>query len=141
VKIGRGTRWLRAALVAPVLVFALGASSHLAVRCTLTGILMPESCCPDAADVADLAPPAPAPQPSVGDPGCCEQVTIATARIPAAGVESRGARPAQTPISVAAPLASIVVDRTATPPGVVRRAARPPGASLPLYVVTHAFLI
>jgi hypothetical protein len=132
----RQTRWLRALLVAPVLVFALGASSHLAVRCTITGLLTPESCCPEVGDPT-LAP---APQSSVDDPGCCERVTVATARIPAAG-QSLRAWPTQPPISQGTPLAALVAARPPTPPHAERRAARPPGSRAPLYVVTHSFLI
>lgn len=130
------TRWLRALLVAPVLVFALGASSHLAVRCTITGALMPESCCPEARDPT----PPPAPQSSVDDAGCCERVTVATARIPAAGAQSSEARLAQPTIACAKPVALRAADR---PPPLLAhgRAVRPPGSSRPLYVVTHAFLI
>jgi hypothetical protein len=127
-------RWLRALLVAPVLVFALGASSHAAVRCTLTGLLVPESCCPDVAD------PAPS-QPSIGDPGCCERVTIASARIPAAGPQSLRARPTEPTLSRAIPLPAFVAERTARQPLAQRRADRPPGSSPPLYVLSHAFLI
>jgi hypothetical protein len=132
--VARRTRWLRAVLIAPVLVFALGASSHLAVRCTMSGLLMSESCGPQ---IGDLTPPAPAPQPSVGEAGCCERVTVATARIPAAGSESLHA-PAQFPLSQATPVALLVARRP--PPSADRRAARPPGWP-PLYVVTQAFLI
>jgi hypothetical protein len=136
VRVSRRTRWLRALLVAPVLLFALGASSHLAMRCTMTGLLMPESCGPE---VSDLTPPAPAPQPSVEEAGCCEQVTVATARIPASGSEPLRARPAQSAISQV--IVALLADRPAPAPHVDRRAARPPGSSPPLYVVTHAFLI
>jgi hypothetical protein len=138
VTVAPGTRWLRALLVAPVLVFALGASSHLAVRCTITGVVLPESCCPE---VADLAPPSLPAQASVGDPGCCEWVTVATVRIPAAGAESLCARPAQAPVAQATPLAVLVADRPAPSPHADRLAVRPPGSSPPLYVATHAFLI
>jgi hypothetical protein len=137
VRVDRRTRWLRALLVAPVLVFALGASSHLAVRCTMTGLLMPESCAPE---VSNPAPAAPA-HPSVEEAGCCEQVTVATARIPAAGSESLRAYPVSSPISQTTFRALLVADRPATRSTVDRRAARPPGSSPPLYVATHAFLI
>jgi hypothetical protein len=135
VVVARRTRWLRALLVAPVLVFALGASSHLAIRCTITGVLMPESCCPDVSD------PTPAPHASVDDAGCCERVTVATARIPAAGPQPLRVGPAQPSISYATPLAALVADRPPPPLHADRRAARPPGSSAPLYVVTHAFLL
>lgn len=138
VVVARRTRWLRAVLVAPVLVFALGASSHLAVRCTITGVLMPESCCPD---LSDAAPPASVPQASVSDPGCCERVTVVMTRIPAGGSQSFGPRTAQPPSSHAIPLAANVVDRTSARSQSYRLEARPPGSSPPLYVFTHSFLI
>jgi hypothetical protein len=129
---------LRALLVAPVLVFALGASSHSAVRCTMTGLLMPESCSPA---VADLAPPDPAPRASIDDAGCCEWVTVTTARIPATGSESLRAQPIQPQIAQAILPSRLLAERPSIPPPVDRRAVRPPGTQPPLYVVTHAFLI
>ena len=135
--VARRTRWLRALLVAPVLAFALGASSHLAIRCTITGLLMPESCCPDVSDLT----PAPAPQPSVDDAGCCERVTVATARIPATGSDSLHARPVQLSALQATPLAVLIADRPPLRPHADRRASRPPGSAPPLYVVKRAFLI
>ena len=135
-KVARRTRWLRALLVAPVLVFALGASSHLALRCTMTGLLMPESCSPETADLVPLAAPV---QASVGAPGCCERVTVATARIPAGG--SQSLQLDHLPLSQATPLALLLADRPPAPARADRRTARAPGSSPPLYVVTHAFLI
>jgi hypothetical protein len=137
VRVSRRARWLRALLVAPVLVFALGASSHLAVRCTMTGLLMPESCRPE---VSDLGPTAPA-HSSVEEAGCCEQMTVATARIPAAGSESLLAHPDASPISQTTPVALLVADPPMPPPAAAGRAAWRPGSSPPLYVATHAFLI
>ena len=129
---------LRALLVAPVLVFALGASSHLAARCTMTGLLMPEGCSPA---VADLAPPSPAPRAAIDDAGCCEWVTVATARIPAAGSESLRSQPIQPQIAHAMLPSRLLAERPLIPPPADRRAVRPPGTQPPLYVVTHAFLI
>jgi hypothetical protein len=138
VRISRRTRWLRALLVAPVLVFALGASSHLAARCTMTGLLMPESCSPA---VADLAPPSPAPRAAIDDAGCCEWVTVTTARIPATGSESLRARPIQPQAAQAILPSKLLAERPSIPPPADRRSGRCPGAHPPLYVVTHSFLI
>lgn len=135
--VSRRTRWLRALLVAPVLVFALGASSHLANRCTMTGLLMPEDCRPE---ISDGTPAAPA-HSSLEEAGCCERVTVATARIPAAGSESPSAHPAQFPLSQTTAVALLVASRPAPRPAPARRAVRPSGSSPPLYVATHAFLI
>ena len=132
--IARGTRWLRAALVAPLLAFALTASSHLAIRCTLTGVLMAESCCPQATGPA--IPAAPDREATLRDTTCCERVTVATAKAPATGVEPARLRP------MSAPIAFVIATRVdATRPAPSVRGARPPGDAPPLYVVTHSFLI
>ena len=69
--------------MAPVLAFAVSASSFSALRCSLTGMLVAESCCPSA---AESGPPAvPSPLDSVGDPSCCLRVVVAMDKIPAAG--------------------------------------------------------
>ena len=52
----RRLRWLCALVWAPVAVLAVSASSFSALRCTVSGLFIPETCCPMAAD-------APAPQP------------------------------------------------------------------------------
>ncbi|HXT97676.1 MAG TPA: hypothetical protein VN853_15350 [Polyangia bacterium] len=80
----RWTRWLRAVFVAPMLVFALSTSSHFALRCALTGLLMPD-CCPEA----DATTSQPAPQASIGEPGCCERTVVATSKLPATGPATR----------------------------------------------------
>jgi hypothetical protein len=139
VRLSRRTRLLRALLVAPVLVFALGASSHSAVRCTMTGLLMPENSCSPA--VADLAQPAPAPRASIDEAGCCEWVTVTTARIPATGSELLRSQPIQPQIAHAILPSRLLAERPSIPPPADRRAVRPPGTQPPLYVVNHAFLI
>jgi hypothetical protein len=138
VRLSRRTRWLRALLVAPVLVFALGASSHSAVRCTMTGLVMTESC---SAAVADLAPQDPAPQASIGEAGCCERVTVTTARIPATGSESLRSQPIQPQLAQAILPSKLLAERPSIQPPADRRAVQPPGTRPPLYVVIHAFLI
>ncbi len=83
VKRNRLRRWLGALLMAPVLAFAVSASSFSALRCSLTGMLVAESCCPSA---AESGPPAvPSRLDSIGDPSCCLRVVVAMDKIPAAG--------------------------------------------------------
>jgi len=138
VRVSGRTRWLRALLVAPVLLFALGASSHSAARCTMTGLLMPESCSPAT---ADLAPPGLASRAAIDDAGCCEWVTVTTARIPATGSESLRSPPIQPQIAQAILPSKLLAGRPSIPPPAERRAVRPPGTQPPLYLVIHAFLI
>ena len=134
--IARGTRWLRAALIAPLLAFALSASSHLAVRCTVSGVLMPESCCPDATSPA--VPGTPGAGATLRDADCCQRVTVATAKAPAAGVGPARLWVASLPIaSVTAVARRPAADR----PAAAVRAVRAPGEAPPLYVATHSFLI
>ncbi len=83
VKRDRLRRWLGALLIAPILALAVSASSFSALRCSLTGMLVDESCCPSA---TETAPPAvPGPLDSIGDPSCCLRVVVAMDKLPAAG--------------------------------------------------------
>ncbi|HVZ74980.1 MAG TPA: hypothetical protein VHJ20_21510 [Polyangia bacterium] len=66
------------ALLAPVLVMAVAAFGFIGQRCRMSGMVSVDTCCP----AADSDPPA---QSSVGEPGCCERVVVATAT-PAADV-------------------------------------------------------
>jgi hypothetical protein len=120
-----------------VAVLAVSASSFSALRCTVSGLFIPESCCPMLAG-------APAPEPSnrlpaVEAPGCCQRVTIANAKAPAAA----SARP-ELVAPEPAPLLAVLV----TLPEPRQRAEawpnlplRPPGRSAPAFLLTHAFLI
>jgi len=131
----RRARWLRVALVAPVLAFALTASSQFAIRCTLTGLLIPESCCPASADPA--RPVTPDSQAALRDADCCERVTVAIDKAPVTGAEPW--RAADVPVTSV--IAAMAPSPTVARPVNRARAARPPGASPPLYVATHSFLI
>jgi len=132
----RRHRWLSAVLLAPLAVLAVSASSFSALRCTMSGLLVPQTCCPA---VADAAAGAELPeQPALQEPGCCERVVVANAKAPAVSPDGAGQLPAGP--------AAIVIARL--PPPVVaaqraRRDARLPssGRSAPVFLLTHAFLI
>ena len=122
---------MRALFVAPVLVFALSASSHLEIRCALTGLLMPD-CCPESEQ------PLVQPHTSIGERDCCERTLVATAKIPAAGPES-GLKTA--PVVVGRLLASLFGDAVCSrEPRDVRTCIGSSRASPP-YLLTHALLI
>jgi hypothetical protein len=75
-------RWLHrsiaAALLAPLVVLAVTASSFVGLRCRMTGMVSVDTCCPEP-DRGET--PA---QSSIGEPGCCERVVLANAKPTAA---------------------------------------------------------
>jgi hypothetical protein len=77
-------RWVGLALVAPMLVLVVAASSSIGLRCRMTGMVSADTCCPQ-----DEPSGAPA-QSSLSEPGCCERVVVALAK-PAANHEHEGA--------------------------------------------------
>ena len=130
----RWTRWLRALFVVPVLAFALSASTHLEVRCALTGLLMPD-CCPEAEP--QLVQPAP--HASMSERDCCDRMVVATDRLPAAGPEP-GLQKAPPLLGRLLPSALL----EAAPAFEARAAGTsfgPARSSPPPYLLTHAFLI
>jgi len=132
----RQARLLCAIVLAPVIAFAVGASSTLALRCSLTGRLIAEPCCPEAAREAAGNPPAHA---SIVGADCCERVVVSSEKLPAIAGERALEAGASPPVAaVPAPLAAM-------PPAPSRRApawrARPPGTAAPAFLLSHAFLI
>ncbi len=133
------TRWLRAALVAPLLVFALSASSHVAFRCTMTGLLMPELCCPSgAADTSDAPSAA---QATIDDPGCCERLVTTNVKVPA--TMSASASPHDVRLFVRVALASppALAPPTLLSDGPRARTAGPPHLAAPVFLLKRSFLI
>jgi len=63
-------RWIGIALLAPILVLAMSASSFWGSRCRMTGMVSLSTCCAESDDV-----PAPT-QGSVDQPGCCERLQV-----------------------------------------------------------------
>lgn len=134
---GRTLRWLCALVWGPVAVLAVSASSFSALRCTVSGLFIPETCCPT---LSDAPPPEQSNHaPAWESPGCCERVMVANAKSPAAG---------PTRLELAAPQPVLLVASWMTPPEPPRFALRapdasirPPGRSAPAFLLTHAFLI
>lgn len=134
---GRTLRWLCALVWAPLALVAVSASSFSALRCTLSGLLVPETCCPALND------PPPAQEsnrlPAVEAPGCCERVVVANAKAPAA----RSAGPdlgAPEPLPLVASFVVVPAPPRRAPRG-PDVSIRPPGRSAPAFLLTHAFLI
>ena len=68
-------QWIGIALLAPMLVLAVSASTFLGMRCRISGLVTTDACGPEGAP----APQAPV-QASVGEPGCCERVVVETVK-------------------------------------------------------------
>ena len=135
----RQARLLCAIIIAPMLVLAVGASSSLALRCSLTGRLVAATCCPEAAGEGAENPPAHA---SITDAGCCERVVVSSEKLPAIAAErtlQAGAAPGVALAVVLSPVATL--PRAPSSPARAMRAARPPGVPTPAFLLTHAFLI
>jgi len=125
-------------LIAPVLAFALAATGYLALRCTITGVVMADACCPPPA--ARETPDQPGGHDSLGDPACCERLVIETGKIPAVVSERSGDLPVAS-VALAAP--SIL---TLEPPAPARRhfalrVAEPRSIAAPHFLLSHSFLI
>ncbi len=122
---------------APVALLAVSASSFSALRCTVSGLFIPESCCP-----ALNAPPAPEESnrlPAVEAPGCCDRVLVANAKAPAAGsTHPQLEAPEVLPLVMSWAALSEPPRRAPQRPDT---AIRPPGRSAPAFLLTHAFLI
>jgi hypothetical protein len=68
-------QWIGIALLAPMLVLAVSASTFVGMRCRMSGLVTTDACGPEGAP----APRTPV-QTSVGEPGCCERVVVETAK-------------------------------------------------------------
>ena len=112
-RLTRRRRWLCAALLAPLVMLAVSASSFSALRCTMSGLLLPETCCPTAegAAPAEQTPASPALQ----EAGCCERIVITNAKAPAVATDRADAPPGPVVFLVASAVA--VAARGARPTG------------------------
>jgi len=128
----RRHRWLSAVLLAPLAALAISASSFSALRCTMSGLLVPETCCPTVAGGAET-PASPVLQP----PGCCERILVANDKAPA----DSGDRAEELPASPVAVARMPIVLVAAAPTARRHDVLRPPGRSAPVFLLTHAFLI
>jgi len=127
--------WIGLALLAPMLVLAVSASTFVGIRCRMSGMVSLDTCCPTA------APSSVPPQKSIDEAGCCERVIVEAAKPisnAASGHDGDLRPPASTPLALVAALAP------APWPAVARGIAQgdPPGLARPqLCLLKHSLLI
>ena len=138
VKGNRLRRCLGALLLAPVLALAVSASSFSGLRCSMTGLFVPESCCPSTAE--SMPPVVPSPLAAIGDPSCCLRVVVAMDKIPAA--EAVRATPGSPLVaSLPDPLPGPTLQLAGgCPPAAGTWATKPPGGP-PIFLLTRSILI
>src|SRR4051794_12983631 len=125
-----------AALLAPMLLFAVSAWGFLGLRCRITGMVSLATCCPGAADESGPAPSGPD---SVDEPGCCERVVVDNARPPVAGASVAREAGALPPIALLpAAVFALPIPR---PTPIVAGADPPRPARLSLCVLHRSLLI
>ena len=133
----RLNRWLSALLLGPLLALAVSASSFSGLRCTMSGLFMPDSGCAMRADSAEPAPDAPGA--TLEEPACCERVVVANDKAPATWT----ARVEMAPPGVHLLSAAILQPR----PVWIPRAARHQlpsaahGRASPVFLLTQSLLI
>lgn len=100
----------------------------------MSGLLVPETCCPAVAEGAETPR-----QPALQQPGCCERITVTNDRVPAVSGDRVDELPSG-PVAVVtarAPAPLVAAAQRPRPDSVLR----PPGRSAPAFLLTHAFLI
>lgn len=136
----RRARWVSVALLAPLFLCVIAASTAFGQRCRFTGMVTLDSCCPPGDDSLDANADASAPTPDrLGSAACCERLVVTIARS-TGDTSERGLE------RIPAPVAARIERPDLAPPA--RRAARdarlwgarPPDA-LPAFLLKHAFLI
>jgi hypothetical protein len=135
----RRARWIGAALLAPLLALAVLATSHVALRCSLTGVIMSASSCPLGAD--EESGKQPVGQASIAAPGCCERVIVTIGKVPATASGRAPECPIPSATSAVAPFPSVVDVFAQQWHGRVLRAAQPLGIDAPPFLLKHSFLI
>ena len=126
-----------AALLAPMVLFAISAWGLVGLRCRITGLVSFATCCPSAAGEAGDASPA-APD-SVDEPGCCERVVVDNTRPPVAGVSV--VRESVAPLPVALLPAAVYALPIPRVVAIVAGADPPRPARLSLCVLNRSLLI
>jgi hypothetical protein len=138
VKGNRLRRWMGALLIAPVLAVAVSASSFSGLRCSMTGLFVPESCCPSAAQ--SVPPAVPSPLAAIGDPSCCLRVVVAMDKIPAAGaLRATPGLPLVAFLSDPSPVPTLQL-AAGRPAAAGAWATKPPGGP-PIFLLTRSILI
>ena len=137
VKGNRLRSWLGALLIAPVLALAVSASSFSGLRCSMTGLFVPESCCPPA---ESIPPVVPSPLAAIGDPSCCLRVVVAMDKIPAAeALRATPGLPLVAFLSEPAPVRTLQL-AGGRPAAAGTWAIKPPGGP-PIFLLTRSILI
>jgi len=128
-------QWIGIALLAPMLVLAVSASSFLGVRCRMSGMVSLDTCCPEG-DPGRHAPL----QSSVDEPGCCERVVVETAK-PIGDAAGDGVSSLGAPMAAVAhvPVASTILLSRVT--RVVADRDPPRGSRLSLCLLNRSLLI
>lgn len=125
-----------AALLAPMLLFAISAWGFVGLRCRITGMVSLATCCPGAAEEAGHAPAAPD---SLDEPGCCERVVVDNTHPPVAGVSVERASVAVPPVALRpAAVYDLPIPRVVA---IVAGADPPRPARLSLCVLNRSLLI
>jgi len=135
----RRARWIGAALLAPLLALAVLATSHVALRCSLTGAIMSESSCPLGAD--EESEKQPVGHASIAAPSCCERVILTIGKVPATASGRAPECPIPSATFAVAPFPSVVDLFAHRPHGRVLRAVQPLGIDAPPFLLKHSFLI
>ncbi len=130
-------RWLSALLLAPLLALAVSASSFSGLRCTMSGLYMPDTGCAMQGGAAQ--PASDAPGATLEEPACCERVVVANVKAPAASQ----APPEIWPPTVHALSAVILQPLAVSVPRTERRAlaSAAHGRASPVFLLTQSFLI
>ena len=127
--------WVGIALLAPMLVLAVSASSFVGIRCRMSGMVSLDTCCPTA------VPSAARPQSLIAEAGCCERIIVEAAKpISDAASEYDGAlrSPPSTSLAFVAVLAPAPWPAAAR---VIAHGDPPCAARPPLRLLKHSLLI
>lgn len=125
-----------AALLAPMLLFAISAWGFEGLRCRITGMVSLATCCPGAVDGASQPPASPD---SVDEPGCCERIVVDNTRPPAVAVSVAHGGDAPLPVLF---LSAVVFRRPILRVApIVSRADPPERSRLSLRVLNRSLLI
>jgi hypothetical protein len=137
VRTHRLNRCLSALLLGPLLALAVSASSFSGLRCTMSGLFMPDTGCAMLGDSA--APATDASNATLEEPACCERVVVANAKAPA----TSSSNPEIAPPCVHA-LSALILQPLAVPaPRAARQDRRSAthGRAAPVFLLTQSFLI
>jgi hypothetical protein len=124
-------RTTAAAVLLPLLLFAVTASARSVIRCQLTGAVLDACCCPEDSE-APVAPPT-----TAGAEGCCRSDVISMDRVPSEAVPR-----ADAPAPLVAAAAPVAGSASLAPPARAPLLSPVGGVPAPPLILTkHALLI